>query len=190
MSYAEKFLNARGQSCTIQRTPVVISKVSIKRSTTSTRNLAAREAYFEGLILANTGLKSGELVSVGSDNYLVQTVYSDPASGEDVFFAAKTNAILTHLQEVENVDDNKNILVSWSAVNTSVYAYGEIVTSKLRQEEPGLLDTAKYLFQVPKAISAAALDRIVYNNKKYKIESIDDIGLEGISRLQLSSDLR
>ena len=191
MSYAEKFLKAHGQNCTIKRTPIVVSKVSIKRSTKSTRDLGSREAYWEGLILLDVSLASGEVITIGSDDYLVQSTNFDPASGVTAFFAAKSNAALTHKRLIETLDTSNNVSVSWSAVNVSVTAYGEIVTYQLRQFDPGLLEQTRYIFQVPKFISAVAIeDRIVYNNKNYMVVSIDDTALQGVVRLQLGIDVR
>jgi len=190
MSYAEKFLKARGQDCTIKRTPVVTSKVSIKRSTKSSRDLGSREAYWEGLILADALLQSGEVLAIGADNYLVQSVNPDPASGEHALFAAKSNASLTHKRETETLDENNNPIKIWPVINANVDAYGEIVTYQLRQFDPGLLEQTRYIFQVPKSIGALELDRIVYSGDNYQVVSIDDVALKGIDRIQLAVDLR
>lgn len=190
MAYAENFLKAHGQSCSIKRTPIVVSRVSIKRSTKSSRDLGAREGYWEGLILLDASLASGEVMTIGLDDYLVQSVNFDPASSACAFFAAKSNATLVHKRQVETVDVNNNPVISWVAMNASVAAYGEIVTYRLRQEDPGLLDSTRYIFQVPKSISAVELDRIVYNGDNYQIDSIDDVALKGIDRLQLGTDVR
>jgi hypothetical protein len=189
MSYAEKFLKANGRSCTIKRTPVVTSKVSIKRSTKSSRDLGSREAYWEGLILLDASLSSGEVMTIDSDDYLVQSANFDPASSATAFFAAKSNATLTHAR-ISEVAVDGNLVQAWNVVNVSVTAYGEIVTYRLRQEDPGLLDQTRYIFQVPKAISAVELDRIIYNGDNYEIVSIDDVALQGIDRIQLGVDLR
>jgi hypothetical protein len=73
---------------------------------------------------------------------------------------------------------------------SSVPAFVEVVTAALRQEDPGLLDVTKYVAQAPKSISAALLDRMIFENGSYQIVSIDSIGLPGISKIQLSIDLR
>ncbi len=193
MSYAGKFLKAHGQDCTINRNPAVTSKVSIKRSTRSSRDLGVREGYWEGLILASALLKSGEIVTIGADDYLTQSVNLDPESGEHAFFAAKCNAVLQHKRYIEDFDENNNIIKTWKTINGDVSAYGEIVTYRLRQEDPGLLDSTKYVFQVPKALGFVLLDRIIYgegSNNKYQIDSIDDVALHGVVRLQLKADTR
>ena len=192
MSYAGKNLKARGQTCTINRTPVATSKVSIKRSTKSSRDLGSREAYWEGLILADALLQSGEVLTIGVDKYLVQSVNADPASGEHALFAAKSNASLTHKRETETLDENNNPIKVWATIygDGEVIAYGEIVTYQLRQFDPGLLEQTRYIFQVPKSIGALELDRIVYNGDNYQVVSIDDVALKGIDRIQLAVDLR
>jgi hypothetical protein len=190
MSYAGKFLNANGQDCTINRTPAATSKVSIKRSTRSSRDLGSREAYWEGLILADALLQSGEVLTIDADNYLVQSVNYDPASVEHAFFAAKSNALLQHKRETETLDEYNNPIKIWSTINADVVAYGEIVTYSLRQFDPGLLEQTRYIFQVPKSIGTLELDRIVYNDNNYQVVSIDDVALKGVYRLQLAVDLR
>jgi hypothetical protein len=193
MSYAGNMLKARGQTCTINRNPVVTSKVSIKRSTRASRDLGVREAYWEGLILADAALQSGEVLTIGADDYLVQSSNFDPASSCTAFFAAKCNAVLQHKRETDGVDENNNPVKVWNDVNPAVPnvdAYGEIVTYSLRQFDPGLLEQTRYIFQVPKAIGVMELDRIIYNDDNYQVVSIDDVALKGIDRIQLAVDLR
>jgi len=190
MSYAETFLKAHGQDAVIQRAIPQNTKVSIKRSTKSSRDLGSREGYWEGLVLADAGLQSGEVLTIGIDNYLVQSVNLDPASGEHAFFAAKANAMITHKQLDETVDENNNLIRTWKTLNSNVAAYGEIVTYQLRQFDPGLLSQTRYIFQVPKSIGVIELDRIIYNGSNYQVDSIDDVALKGIVRIQLSVDVR
>jgi hypothetical protein len=190
MSYAGKMLKARGQSCTINRTPVTTSKVSIKRSTKSSTDLGSREAYWEGLILADALLQSGEVLTIEGENYLVQSVNADPASTEHAFFSAKSNASLTHKREVETLDENNNPIKIWATINAEVPSYIEIVTSSLRQFDPGLLEQTRYVVQVPKSIGVIMLDRLVLEDGNYQVVSINNAGLQGISILQLAVDLR
>jgi hypothetical protein len=193
MSYAGKFLQSKGQVCSINRTPSATSKVSIKRSTRASRDLGVREAYWEGLILADAALQSGEVLTIGADKYIVQSVNTDYASTEHAFFAAKCNAVLQHKRETQTLDSNNNPVKVWADVNPSkpnIDAYGEIVTYQLRQYDPGLLEQTRYIFQVPKSIGAKELDRIVYNGSNYQVVSIDDVALKGVVRIQLAVDLR
>ena len=192
MSYAGNFLKSKGQDCTINRTPTVTSKVSIKRSTRSSRDLGSREAYWEGLILADALLQSGEVLTIVSDKYLVQSVNADPMSTEHAFFSAKCNAVLQHKRETETLDENNNPIKVWADVNPAmpdVDAYGEIVTYALRQYDPGLLEQTRYIFQVPKSVGVQLQDRIVYNGN-LQVVSVDDVALKGVYRLQLAVDLR
>jgi hypothetical protein len=75
-------------------------------------------------------------------------------------------------------------------MNASVTAYAEVVTYRLRQEDPGLLDQTRHVVQVPKSISAVALDRMIMEGSNYQVESINSSGLEGISIVQLGVDVR
>lgn len=190
MSYAAKFVKAKGQDCTIVRPVPFNTKASIKRSTRSSRDLGVREGYWEGLTLADANLQSGEVLIIGTDNYLVQSVNLDYASRECAFFAAKCNATLQHERYAENVDEYGNIKQGWDAINDDVPAYGEVVTYRLRQVDPGLLDGTKYIFQVPKVLGVKLLDRIVYDDTNYQVASIDGIGMAGVVRVQLQEDTR
>lgn len=190
MSYAGKFLKSKGQDCTISRSIPVQTKASIKRSTRSSRDLGVREAYWEGLVLADSELKSGEILTITTDKYLVQSANPDPASSEYAFFAAKCNAVIQHKRYEESVDGSGNIVQDWVTKNADVPCYGQIITAQLRQEDPGLLDGTKYIFQVPKSLGVMSLDRFVYDGENYKVTSIDSIGMAGVSRIQLSDDTR
>jgi len=190
MSYTEKFLKAKGQDCIINRPIPVFTKVSIKRSTKASRDLGIREGYWEGLILADSNLKSGEIITILDTKYLVQSVNYDPASLECAFFAAKCNAIIQHKRYVIDVDENYNTIQVWKTINADVACYGEIITYRLKQEDPGLLDSTKYTFQIPKSLGVKLLDRFVFDGKNYQVVSIDDIGMSGVARCQVSEDLR
>lgn len=190
MSYAKRFLKSRGQDATIERTPPVNTKASIKRSTKASRDLGIREGYWEGLIPYEVSLQSGEILTIKSDKYLIQSANYDHASLECAFFSAKCNAIIQHKRLVEDVDENWNSITVWSTVNPDVPCYGEIVTYRLRQEDPGLLEQTRYILQVSKSINARELDRIVLEGSNYQVESIDPLALSGVVRIQLGIDIR
>jgi hypothetical protein len=195
-SYAQKHLYAHGLNCIIERDPFIVTKVFMKRATKSTNNLGNREALWEGIIPADRCLKSGELLTIGNDKYLVQSVNFDLASREDIFFAAKCNAILQHKRYTEELDENNNLVKEWKTINADVASFGAIVTYELRQFDPGLLSSTRYVFQVPKSLDVLELDRMVFNDTNdqndtnYQVDSIDDVALEGVVRIQLSVDTR
>ena len=190
MSYASKFLTSRGQDCIIEREIPVDAKVSIKRSTKASRDLGIREGYWEGLIVNDSNLKSGEIISIRDTKYLIQSTNYDHASSEIAFFSAKCNIVFDHKRYVDDVDENFNPIQGWGDINDGVPSYGEVITSRLRQEDPGLLDGTIYILQVPKTLGVIELDRIIFSSEKYQVASIDDIGMSGISRIQLSRDFR
>ena len=189
-SYAGRFLISRGQACTIERTPLVSSHVSMKRSSKGASNPGTRDSMWEGLILGTSCLVSGETMNVGLDRYLVQSVTSDSTSGELAWFGAKTNAELHHYRYVESADANNNVVQAWSPLAVSVAAYGQIVTAELRQFDPGLLDSSKYVFWVPSILGLQELDRLVMGGKNYQVDAVDDVMLGGVDRIQAGSDVR
>jgi len=189
MTYANKFIKSKGQDCTIERSVPLNTKVSIKRSTNGTRDLGAREALWQGLIPIEDNLLSGEYLTIEGKKYLVQTVSYDHASKESAFYCAKCNAIIEHKRYVDDVDENFNPIQEWKTLNSDVGSYMEVVTYRLRQVDPGLLDSTKYTFDVSKDLGVELLDRFVFNGENLKIDSIAPV-LDGVSRLQASPDVR
>lgn len=193
MSYAEKFLKARGQNAVIERTPPLNTRVSIKRSTKASRDLGIREGYWEGLVLYESTLLSGEIISICDEKYLVQSVNYDHASLECAFFSAKCNAVVQHKRLLKDVDEHWNPVTKWRLVDEGkpfIHCYGEIVTYRLRQEDPGLLEQTRYILQISKSVDIKELDRIVLEGENYQIESIDPLALSGVVRVQLGIDVR
>lgn len=188
MSWAEGVLRTRGLAVTIQRTPPVTTYVSLKRSSQSS-DPAMRDAIWNGMALASPALVSGDLFMVGGDTYLVQSVVPDYASGQLLWYGVKCNATITHQRYNETYDDDGNLVQSWVTLGTSK-AWGQIVTAKLRAEDPGLVDSARYLFQMPKSLGVQELDRIVYGGTNYRVEAVDDIAMPGVVRVQLGVDVR
>jgi hypothetical protein len=189
MSYHSIYLQAKGQICTILRSVPINSKVSLKRSTRASRDLGMREGYWEGTILLDASLTSGDYFTVGNDKYLTQSTNFDPQSSCTAVFAAKTNAIMHHCR-ISEVAISGNIQTSWPVVNASVAAYVEVVTYSLRQYDPGLLEQTRYIALVPKSINAKKMDRFVMCDENYQVVSIDSLGMSGVERLQLGIDVR
>lgn len=189
MTYAEKFIKSKGQDCIINRLVPLNTKVSIKRSTSGTRDLGAREAFWQGLIPIEDNLLSGEYLSIKGKKYLVQTVSYDHASKECAFFCAKCNSIIQHKRYSETTDENYNTIYEWQTLNSDIGSYMEVVTYRLRQVDPGLLDSTKYTFDVSNALGVELLDRFVFNGENLKIDSIAPV-LENVVRVQASSDVR
>jgi len=187
--YATKFLKSKGQDCTILRSPVNIStKVSLARATRAIRIYGAREAHWQGLILSDSGLISGDVFEANDMTFLVQSVNNDPASDELAWFAVMVNAVLGHWRLEEKVE-NGNIVEDW-VEKDEVHSYGEIVTAELRQRDPGLLEGTRYVFQCPKSADIQMLDRLVYEGKNYKVEAVDDVAMSGVVRVQAAIDIR
>jgi hypothetical protein len=189
-TYAQIFLRANGVGAIIEsRSPAVSCQISMSRATKTVRDLAARDAFWDGMVEASCNIQSGEVIVLPDYTYLVQTSEQDWASGECHFFCVRSNAILAHQRQVEAVSAG-NLVMTWAAASPSVYAYGEMITAALRQYDPGLLPQSKYLFQIPKSLDCEMLDRVVLNGNNYQIDSVDDVILVGLNRLQCSTDTR
>lgn len=192
MTYAEKFLNSHGQTITIQRNPTVTTKASLKRSTKAVHDPGIRDSSWEGLVLPDSNLVSGEIFSVGTDKYLVQSANLDVASGAIAFFAAKVNSTLTPLRRTEELDDEYNLVVTWkwTPASTTIDAFGQVVTYALRQYDPGLLESSRYIFYLPSSYGVQVLDRLVLNGENLMVNAIDPLILEGVVRVQAGTDTR
>lgn len=192
MTYAEKFLNSHGQTITIQRNPTVTTKASLKRSTKAVRDPGIRDSSWEGLALPDSNLVSGEIFSVGTDKYLVQSANLDVASGAIAFFAVKVNSTLTPLRRTEELDDEYNLVVTWkwTPASTTIDAFGQVVTYALRQYDPGLLESSRYIFYLPSSYGVQVLDRLVLNGENLMVNAIDPLMLEGVVRVQAGTDTR
>lgn len=192
MTYAEKFLNSHGQTITIQRNPTVTTKASLKRSTKAVRDPGIRDSSWEGLALPDSNLVSGEIFSVGTDKYLVQSANLDVASGAIAFFAVKVNSTLTPLRRTEELDDEYNLVVTWkwTPASTTIDAFGQVVTYALRQYDPGLLESSRYIFYLPSSYGVQVLDRLVLNGENLMVNAIDPLILEGVVRVQAGTDTR
>lgn len=192
MTYAEKFLNSHGQTITIQRNPTVTTKASLKRSTKAVRDPGIRDSSWEGLVLADSNLTSGEVFSLGMDKYLVQSANLDTASGAIAFFAVKVNSTLTPLRRTEELDEDYNMTVEWkwTPEGTAIDAFGQVVTYALRQYDPGLLESSRYIFYLPASFGVQVLDRLVLNGENLMVNAIDPLMLEGVVRVQAGTDTR
>jgi len=190
MNYTESFIRAHGDECIIKRTKDAPSYVSIKPATTSYSD--NRDLYREGLILADSNLASGEVMETGGEKLLVRSVYPDKQSGQLSFLASKVNAELTHRRYEETADEWGNVTQKWSIITSIVYATAQIVSAALRQQDPGLLPTTKWVFLIPAIATLQEMDRLEFNSgsTKCRVDSIDDIRLPGLLRVQCSDDLR
>lgn len=192
MTYADKYLNAHGQTATIQRTPTVTTQISLKRSTKAVRDPGIRDSSWEGLALPDSNLVSGEIFSVGTDKYLVQSANLDVASGAIAFFAVKVNSTLTPLRRAEKLDDENNFVITWKwdTKDTTIDAFGQVVTYALRQYDPGLLESSRYIFYLPASYGVQVLDRLVLDGENFMVNAIDPLMLEGVVRIQAGTDTR
>jgi len=190
MSYAENFIQAYGQECVIERTPSVSAYVSMTLATKSYSD--NRDLYRNGLISAKYNLASGEVITVGSEKFLIRSVIPDQHSKEIAFVASKANAIFIHKRFTETADDWGNLTQEWTTITDNVYSTAQIVSAALRQQDPGLLSTTKWVFLIPATTTIQELDRLQFkpDGDKCRVDSVDDIRLPGLLRVQCSDDRR
>ena len=187
MGYISAFLKTWGQSCTINRVPAVQTYVSMERAGGGRNPLAAA---WRGVVLADDALSAGESITVGGADYLVTSVHPDSASGESEFTAIEANSRVDVKRYTETVDEWGNIVRVWSDIALAVRAHGEAVTAALRQYDPGLLDSTRYVFLLPASCGVALLDRIVWNGQNWQVNAIDLLSMPGLARVQCGEDVR
>ncbi len=184
MDNIRRFLLRRGQICTIQRNPPINSRVSMKLTTKAMRDESARESYWEGIVLADSNLTSGEIITINGLNFLTQTVLPNP-QGELLWYGVKTNSQLELIQEQETVDDNGYIIKTPIVVAT-IPAYGTIITATLRQQQPGLLPNSIWLFQIPSSYGVKTGDKLRFSGRNIRVEAANILFLGGVTELQCS----
>lgn len=190
MGYAGNFLKKHGRLTTINRMTPETAYISLKRSTKAIYSPSAREAMFEGLIEAKSNLLSGETFSIDTNTYITQTADYDTASKEIIVFAVRANAFVSISYETEAPDENFNLIKTWVPIALNIPVYKEVITRAQRQFDVGLLDNTIYMVLISKTIEIREMYRISFEGKNYKVESIDENGLEGVYKIQLSKDTR
>lgn len=199
MDYAERFLKRKGQIATLLSRPSVVipgvttypvSRAMVSPSAKSGWRIGDRDAFWDGLILSDSALTPGEVVAVDGKTLLILSTDTDPISGQTKFTSARKNADLTWSRQSASVDADNNVIITWPTISADIPSFGQIVNAYLVQQDPGLLPTTKYLFYVPDTYVMQQMDRVVYNEKNCQVDSVDDVLLAGISRIQCSDDQR
>lgn len=191
MDYSTRFLQRRGQDCTVAtRDPPEESKCQIAPSSKSGFRVTDRHNFWEGIILSGTGLVAGDVVNVGSTDFLVFSVYNDPVAGVDKFMGAQRNLDIGWFRQTASTDANYNVITTWATVSADIPCFGQTVTAFLRQDDPGLLEDTKWLFHVPNVYNIQKMDRVVFGVVSCQVDYIDTLILDGIIRLQCSDDKR
>jgi hypothetical protein len=194
--FALSYLDRHGIACVVGESE---GKVSMKHSTRGT-NFGLRESAYEGWI--NVEVASGDVISVGDELYLV--ISPEGSMGATFFTALKTNAVLDSQEESWSEDDDGNPILKWTSKASNIPSYGQIVTSALRQTDPGILNTTTRIYYLNAPVKV--LGRVIHHyskedvvdmggfyespGMKLKVDSIDDIMLPNVKRIQCSNDTR
>lgn len=195
MDYSTRFLKRRGEDCTITtRDPILASKCIVSPSSKSGFRISDRHHFMDGLILPDTNLVPGEVVSVSGKEILVFSVDNDPVSGQIKFLGAKSNIRVEWQRQEEIIDEDFNVTMGWVTVSADIPSFGQVVTAYLRQEDPGLLENTKWLFHLPDIYNVKQMERVVFNTGhgavSCQVDHIDSLILDGVIRLQCSDDTR
>ncbi len=155
------------------------TKGFIKKSGSLTSTLYS-EALFKGFF--ETNVKNGDIVTDVTGSFLVRG-----AHGYDWIqcILIKTNATITVKRQEQFTDDFGNIIVDWVDKLTTE-AMQQKVTTKLREEEPGIMDNVTHLFHFQTG-DVKKGDRIYIDDVHFNVEFVDEITNPGLVIVQVSS---
>jgi hypothetical protein len=190
MSYMNSFLKTYGQDCTIARIPDADIHILMKRTTKAINDLATHDSYFDGIVEGDNKPISGDILTVDGNKYIVQSVIKDYRFAGYSIFIVKTNSVITYKDKTPCLDSNNNVTYSWESKYSNIDVFMLIITGQMRIYDIGLLESTRYLCQIPKSYTIQKMGRVVYNGENYQIVSIDDSGLEGVNNIQLAADIR
>lgn len=195
--FAQSYLDRHGRRITHESGQ---GKVSLKHSTRGT-NFGLRGAAFEGWI--NIKVPVGFVFHMDDETFLV--ISCEPDMGAYAITVLKVNSTLDSLVESWGDDGQGGFTVIWEPKDMDIPAYGQVVTAALRQTDPGILSTTTRMYHLNAEVSV--LGRIIHHyteeetvnmggiydergGMRLRIDSVDDIMLPGIKRIQCSMDER
>lgn len=187
----------RGQPCTVTDASggTTESFMLLKKVGTRT-DLKYIENFKEGLILAESGLVSGDLLDVdaggtGTAKHLVITSQVDQATQQIAFQAVKINTTLEIQRQQETRDDNGNITGQvWVVIATDIPAYAGPSFSRMFQEDPGMVPAQTFQAIFRTGYDVQLLDRVVFSGIKCQVDFIDPLSSPGNYMLDVSNDTR
>lgn len=155
------------------------TKGFIKKSGSLTSTLYS-EALFQGYFCKNVG--NGDLVTDETGSFLVRG-----AHGYEWIqcILLKTNATIAVKRKEEFTDDFGNVIVDWVEKLTTE-AMQQKVTTKLREDNPGIMDNVTHLFHFQTG-DVEKEDRIYIGDVYFEVEFVDEITNPGLVIVQVSS---
>lgn len=156
------------------------TKGFIKKSGSLTSTLYS-ESLFKGFF--ENKVNNGDVVSDETGSFLVRG-----AHGYEWVqcILLKTNIVIDVKRSEEVEDDYGNIVREWVDKAEDVTAMQQKVTTKLREENPGIMDNVTHLFHF-QACDVQKDDRIYIDETYFKVEFVDEITNPGLVIVQVSS---
>jgi hypothetical protein len=181
----------RQTSCLINDTP---EKVILSRETKAT-SVMGKEYVYNGLFAPNSIIALGDIVEVVA-SYMVLTM-RQTVERDKYCSLLKTNAVIDIQRYGREFDGNRNPVgkPKFLTVEAGAACFAQFVTGDLRQDEPGLLETTKYLLVLQKSVDIerpqnANPDRIILDGRPYRVDVVDNIKYPNLLNVQLSEDTR
>lgn len=178
-----------GVDITIPRTVPYTGKAIISRFKGSYSDYSVQNRRLMNLLL-DSNLTIGEMVNAGSDSYLSVVVKKEVIGGQDVSIIAHgmlCNTTLTVTRSTQNYDENGNpIDPTITTIISSVACRADQVTSRMRQEDPGLLPTTLLNVYATANSAVHLLDKATVAGTSYRVDDINTLEFSGCMVLQLS----
>lgn len=182
----------RHTPCLVDGVPDLVILSRDTRSTT----IIGKEYQYNGVFAPESLVKNGSLVET-KDSYFVQTLRLTTEQ-DNYCSLIKTNAAVEIQWYKKTFDQYDNATTGFETVQSECIAFAQLITARMRQEDPGLLPSAVYVLQMqtsavvrdPRDAGVLSPDRVLLLGKPYKVESVDRVKYPNLLHVQLSEDVR
>lgn len=180
-----------GVAITITRTSASYSgQAIISRFKGSYSDYATQNRRLLNLLLASN-LVVGEIVTAGSESYLIVVSKKEVVQGQEISIIAHgmlCNTTLTATRGVLTYDTDGNPTgTTTSTVINAVACRADVVTASMRLADPGLLASTVLKVYATNNVSLQVLDKATVNGKYYRVDDINTLEFPGCMVLQLSA---
>ncbi|WP_138756482.1 hypothetical protein [Paenibacillus sinopodophylli] len=181
-----------------RHTPCTINgeaeKVILSRETKAT-TVMGKEYVYNGLFAPSSVVELGDLVQTDV-SFMVLTM-RQTVERDKYCSLLKTNTTVDIQRYGREFDANYNPIgkPKFLTVQAEVVCFAQYVTGALRQDEPGLLETTKYVLVLQTSANIErpqdnTPDRILLDGRPYQVDVVDGMKYPNLLHIQLSEDTR
>lgn len=197
-----KHIEADGVDITIPRATPYTGKAIISRFKGSFSDYSVQNRRLINL-LSESNIATGELVQTAKESYLIIVSKPEVVQGQNISIIAHgilCNVTITVSRDTPVYDDDGNLIDTTQATVLSGLCRADMVTARMRQEDPGLLPTTLLKVYAPYDSSLQLLDKVQLGNYsnviqpptfipygEYRLDVINRLEIPGVMVLQLSA---